>query len=288
MQVSTMETIDRIEAPTAEYFRQNYLIPNKPVIMTGITDQWPARSKWSQEYLENLSGDRSLNISSMNDGDYVRSKSSDMTLAEFFSELRNPSNPDRKLYLGELPFSQYFPELQEDVVIPDYFDETESTPKCFMYAGQALFSQLHFHTFGSALLSPIRGYKKVRLYAPDQTRHLYKYPWYSGNSNMSKTTSLQPDKDIYPNFSNAKYIDVKLCEGESMFIPIYWWHGISNEDFNIAVVIFWGEKMFRRLPPSALLLDYIWDLMKESPEIASGIVRKIMRSTGLSSSNSNS
>lgn len=276
-----METIDRIELPTTKYFREHYLIPNKPVIITGLTQNWPAASKWSPEYLSKLSGDRPINISSMTDGDYTGSKNIKMKMREYIRALENTADMNEKLYLGELPISKYLPELLDDIILPDYFDETEYSPNCFLYIGQYLFSQLHYHTFGSALLSTICGYKKVRLYAPDQTQFLYKYPWHSKNNNMSKTTSLNPDAKLFPKFSNSKFIDLKLNEGESLFIPIYWWHGISNEVFNIAVVAFWGEKLFRRPPPAPLALDYIYDIVRDSPEIAAGIFRKLKRSIGL-------
>jgi len=271
-----MQQIDKIEAPTVEYFIENYLKPNKPVLMTGITDKWPAFAKWTPEYLSELSGERALNVSRMIDGDYVNSVNTDMKLSEYIDALKSSTDKNEKLYLGELPILKYLPELQEDITIPDYFDQTEDDPKCFLYIGQHLFSQLHYHTCGSAALAIIKGYKKVRLYAPDQTRYLYKQPWYSVNHNMSKTTKNEPDEKQFPDFSKAEYVDVKVSEGEMLFIPIYWWHAITNEEFNMAVVTFWGEKLFRRKPPAPLALDYLSDVAKDAPEIASGVFNKII------------
>jgi Cupin-like domain len=279
-----MDTIDRIEAPTIEFFIENYLKPNKPVIMTGVTDKWPAFSKWTPEYLAELSGDRPLNITRMINGDYVNSENCDMKLGDYIKELDKMTDDGDKLYLGELPMAQYLPELLEDVNPPAYFDKTEDDPKCFLYVGKSLFSQLHYHTCGSATLCPMHGYKKVRLYAPDQTKYLYKYPWYSVNHNMSKTISNTPDEKQFPKFSNAKYFDVTVSKGDMLFIPIYWWHAITNEDFNMAVVTFWGEKLFRRKPPTPLFMDYVSDVAKDVPDIASGIARKLLRSAGLSAS----
>ncbi len=271
-----MDRIERVDAPSLDYFREHYLEPGKPVILTGITDSWPASTKWSDEYLVDIAGDRALNVTRMRDSNYVGSTSVDLNLGEYIDALKSASKTDDRLYLAELPIEEYLPELLDDIVIPTYFDLTESSPKCFLYVGQSVFSQLHYHIFGSALLSPIRGYKKVRLMAPDQTRFLYKYPWYSENGNMSKTTSLDPDPDTFPDFSEARFIDLELNAGESLFIPIYWWHAITNEAFNIAVVIFWGEKLFNRMPPRDLAMDYLYDLVKESPSNAAGVYRKLM------------
>ena len=272
-----MESIERINNPSLELFREKYLRANKPVIITGFTETWPAYSKWSAEFLSNLSAQRLLNVSSMVNGEYVDSKDKKMTMKDYLHYLREHADSNEKLYLGELSISQYLPELLDDIKIPDYFDKTEDSPQCFLYMGQSLFSQLHFHNCGSATLSPMHGYKKVRLYPPDQTKYLSKYPWYSKNHNMSKTTTLNPDRTKFPAFSKAKYIDVKLSKGEMLFIPIYWWHAITNEDFNIAVVTFWGEKHFRRMPPFPFLMDYLYEVTKESPEIIAAIFKKTKR-----------
>lgn len=269
------DQIERIDAPSLEYFREHYLEPGKPVILTGITESWPASSKWTDEYLVDIAADRALNVTQMSDGNYVESTNVDLNLGEYIDALKSASENGERLYLAELPIEDYLPELLDDIVIPAYFDRTESSPKCFLYMGQSVFSQLHYHIFGSALLSPLRGYKKVRLIAPDQSRYLYKYPWYSDNGNMSKTTSLEPDPHTFPEFSKARFIDLELKAGESLFIPIYWWHAITNEAFNIAVVIFWGEKLFKRMPPRDLAMDYLYDLVKESPAHAAGIYRKL-------------
>jgi len=256
-------------------FRECYLKPGKPVIITGLSDQWPAYKNWNPEYLAKLAGDRLLNVSQMDSGDYVSSKNFKMTLKDYLNKLDSNHETRLKFYLAELPILKYLPELLDDLILPDYFNKTESDPNCFLYVGKGVFSQLHFHTMGSAMLTPLYGYKKIRLFAPDQTRYLYKYPWYSANNNMSKTTELDPDIKIFPEFEKAKYIDLTLNRGEVLFIPIYWWHGVTNEAMNIAVVTFWGEKLFRRMPPFTLILDYLFGILKDSPNITRGVWQKL-------------
>ena len=47
------ESVEREEASslTAERFVQEYEITNKPVIVSGATESWPALSKWNRKYL---------------------------------------------------------------------------------------------------------------------------------------------------------------------------------------------------------------------------------------------
>src|SRR5262249_44799575 len=52
--------IERIPPPSVEVFRREYLEPGRPVIITGLIDDWPARKRWSWEYFDERFGDRRL------------------------------------------------------------------------------------------------------------------------------------------------------------------------------------------------------------------------------------
>jgi hypothetical protein len=43
--------IQRIKKPMALEFYRDYVSANKPVIITGCVDDWPAMTKWTNDYL---------------------------------------------------------------------------------------------------------------------------------------------------------------------------------------------------------------------------------------------
>lgn len=51
------ETIERVENISFDEFRERFEIPNRPVIVRGVVDKWPAFKKWKRAYLEKHFGD---------------------------------------------------------------------------------------------------------------------------------------------------------------------------------------------------------------------------------------
>ena len=50
--------VGRVEYPSAPAFRKRYLDANRPVQISGLTEDWPAMARWSPEYLCSLIGER--------------------------------------------------------------------------------------------------------------------------------------------------------------------------------------------------------------------------------------
>lgn len=253
--------LERTTAPSQEEFERRYLKPGRPVLITGVVDKWLAASLWNPDQLVARVGKNQVPVSVMpRPGDYAGSVRKKMELAEYVASLSRDSQGPGETYLGEVPLAKFFPELMGDVQRPGYFPDEEPINEV-LYMGRRQFSQLHYHPQGSATLCQVYGHKRLWLYPPDQTPYLYKYPWYSDNSNMSLTTSPRPDPTAFPKFSRARSIELVIGPGELLFIPIYWWHAVQNEEFNIAVVFFWYRSTRSRwLPPPGMRAEYFREI----------------------------
>lgn len=253
--------LDVLDAPTPADMAR-FVATNTPVLIRGVVDQWEAFKLWTPDYLANQVGDRPVPVHVMSDGDYARSTSRTMTVTEYLSKL-DAATGEERLYMGEVKLREHLPELLEQLEVPDYF-AGENLMAVALYFGQDLFSQLHYHLFGSAALCQIHGHKRVWLYPPDQTPLLSKYPWYTKNANMSRTTSPAPDPAEFPEFAKAKGIELVVNAGEMLFIPVWWWHAIQNEELNIAVPIFWYQSVRTRwLPPAGMRATYFLELARK-------------------------
>ncbi|XP_030434541.1 bifunctional peptidase and arginyl-hydroxylase JMJD5 isoform X4 [Gopherus evgoodei] len=60
--IKSEEVIPRLHCPSLEHFRENYMIPQKPVILEGIVDHWPCMKKWSLDYLRQIAGCRTVPV----------------------------------------------------------------------------------------------------------------------------------------------------------------------------------------------------------------------------------
>src|SRR5690242_10646587 len=58
--MATVAPIDRIARPSYEEFRDRYLEPRVPVLITGALDHWPAMSRWTFAHIGGAIGDRRI------------------------------------------------------------------------------------------------------------------------------------------------------------------------------------------------------------------------------------
>ncbi|EGG15701.1 transcription factor jumonji [Cavenderia fasciculata] len=105
------ETIDRRSNMTIGQFRQEYLIPNKPVILTDAMDAWKAK-EWTRESLAEFSGDTPFYI---NSGVF-------MTMKEYFAYAAQTTE-ENPMYLFDHYYGENRPEMLDMYSQEKYFDE---------------------------------------------------------------------------------------------------------------------------------------------------------------------
>lgn len=237
--------VERVHKPSFEEFNKLYAKAGKPVLITGVVSQWKAYSLWNPQYFKSFAGERGVPVKRMKNGNYREASSELMTLSEYLALVNNNPVEKDRVYLSEQPVKKILPELVSDYSVPAYIDSKEPLAAC--YIGSHVYSQIHFHPYGKALLCVVSGRKRVKLFAPDQTQFLYqKY-------NFSKITEEPVDLEKYPLYANANYYECEVNAGEMLFFPIYWWHGVDTQEFTSAVVFFWNDsRRLRWSPPPGI------------------------------------
>ena len=56
---STFE-VPRMERPSRREFEERFLFPQRPVIISGAMEGWPARERWTNDYLTEKVGARTV------------------------------------------------------------------------------------------------------------------------------------------------------------------------------------------------------------------------------------
>jgi lysine-specific demethylase 8/hypoxia-inducible factor 1-alpha inhibitor (HIF hydroxylase) len=94
-------------------------------------------------------------------------------------------------------------------------------------------------------LSQFRGTKRVTLFSPGQTKNLYPFPMSHGKMppTFSQPYIDAPDFAQFPRLREAlkNRIVIILAEGETLFMPVGWWHEIEavQSDYICSINRFW-------------------------------------------------
>ena len=94
-------------------------------------------------------------------------------------------------------------------------------------------------------LSQFRGAKRVSLFSPRQSKNLYPFPMSHGKMppTFSQPYIEAPDFQQFPRLAEAleNRIVVILAEGETLYMPVGWWHEVEaiETDYICSINRFW-------------------------------------------------
>jgi len=197
----TSSECERISDPSPEFFFMNYVLKSKPVIITNALNEWPALTKWTNEYLRNRFSDYSVNIKVTPDGEFegcediklweghekaipetvrqkllvedmvvVRPADVRMKFWQFMDLLYSDLNAS--FYLEYTSIKSVLPEMLQDIRNLSFanFFHTAMT-NVWLGNGKTL-GKLHFDPFDN-LMAMISGKKEFIIYDPHHNEDLY-------------------------------------------------------------------------------------------------------------------
>jgi hypothetical protein len=247
--------VGRIEdLPPAVFFKK-YVQGNRPVVIGGVMEAWPARSRWSWDYLAEVAGGCTGEVIVSRNGlypDYVTQPSPmakvEMRFTDFLRRavpaageepLPPVLGPGETYYLyGKSYLLDAVPALRDDLRtpaclagIPEPFQRLWiSTPGCV--------TPLHYD-LSNGFLCQVRGTKQVWLFDPAQIDCLYprgkQFPGLDNLERQSQVDIQHPDYEAFPELRRAAALECTLREGDTLFIPSNWWHEVETLDVSISV-----------------------------------------------------
>lgn len=222
-------TVERRHRPTPEEFRRDFELPGRPVIMTGVTDDWPATRSWGTAAFKQRFGDRRVSVSPQR----ASAKPIEMTMAEFCDHVE--SRPEHPLYLKNWELATGCPELLEDFsILPHFADDwIRALPEdlrpnlLWIYMGPAgAGSPLHVDVgYSAAWNVQVTGRKRWIFFPPDQERYLY-----GGNLD-----AFNPDPVRHRLLRHTTPLEAVVEPGELIYTPSRWWHQTISLEGGISV-----------------------------------------------------
>ncbi|NXB79908.1 KDM8 protein, partial [Donacobius atricapilla] len=234
------ELVPRLRCPSLEHFRDNYLIPQRPVVLEGVMDHWPCMKKWSVDYFCQVAGCRTVPVelgARYTDEEWSQQL---MTVSDFISQYIMEEN--NVGYLAQHQLFDQIPELKEDISIPDYCclgegEEDDITINAWFGPGGTI-SPLHQDPQQN-FLAQVFGRKYIRLCSPQDSENLYPHESHILH-NTSQVDVEDPDLVKFPNFTKAAFQSCILMPGQILFIPVKYWHYVRSLELSFSVSFWWS------------------------------------------------
>jgi ribosomal protein L16 Arg81 hydroxylase len=229
--------VEKREQLSREEFVERYVRGCRPVVITGLARDWPALQRWSPQDLKQRFGHQEVEVQAERTADpqYEVNKLQHrrrVRLAEFVDQVlaAGPSNDHYLTANNELLRRPEFAPLLRDIgSLPDYCDASQLAHSGSFWFGPAgTVTPLHHDTL-MLFHTQVVGRKRWRFVSPLETPKLYNY-----YDVYSPVDIDRPDLNRYPDFGQVKVLDVIVEPGETIFLPLGWWHQVTALDLSMS------------------------------------------------------
>jgi ribosomal protein L16 Arg81 hydroxylase len=230
--------VERRKEVTREEFLENYYSTNTPVVLEDVCDDWPARRRWSPDYLVKRLGEAEVEVMTQRDGD----TRDELNLEQHRTRMRFDDYVSRVLateWSNELYLVANNKLLSEDFAAPLWRDfrldrrylkpDREKSATFLWFGPSGTVTTLH-HDVMNILFHQVDGWKHFILVSPLETHRLY-----NNVGVYSSVDPLAPDLNRHPRFANAQQLQVTLGPGDALFVPVGWWHHVTALEASISV-----------------------------------------------------
>ena len=228
--------IDRRHRPSRNEFLRDYYSTNRPVIITGMMDDWPAMRKWNLDYFALKFGDREVDVQmGRTTGANYETEQEKYTrrirFGEFIEKVRTAGETN-DFYLTAKNNSSnrmVLPELWDDIVqIPEYL--SNKNPGGFFWMGPAGTITPFHHDLTNNFMAQVIGRKRLKIAPswdmPLMLNHLHCFSRVDGRS-ISPAPS--------PPLEEPQILECILNPGEILFLPIGCLHFVQGLDISVTV-----------------------------------------------------
>ena len=228
--------VTRVENISKKEFIEQYYKPQKPVLIKGLTKNWPAYEKWTLDYIQERAGEQTVPLydnEPAKGSENVYAPKKEMKLADYIEILKTQPT-DLRIFFYEI--LKKMPELLDDFEYPDiglkFFKKLPALffgggkSKVFMHYDIDLPDSMHFH---------FDGHKSVTLFSPEQTKYLYRVPY--SIHNLEAIDMDNPDFEKYPALKYAQGIQADMKHGDALYMPSGYWHYIKYLDGGFSMTL---------------------------------------------------
>ncbi len=226
-------SIDLLVAPTAAQAR-SYYARERPVLLRGAVDHWPARAAWTKEGLR-AAPDRSVHVASRPPGPpadpgdaYAYHRDPVQTSFHAFLDkaFADPPGDGLAWYLRQVPLGDH-PDLAANIGAPPFVVQ-DVLAKNLWIGSAGNVTPAHYDTEDN-LHVVLSGEKHVTLLSPRHSADADPYPAFDRRANFARRDITHHPRRFF----------VRVLPGDVLYIPIYWWHHVETVQAGAAVNFWW-------------------------------------------------
>jgi Cupin-like domain len=224
--------IERRHKLSRDAFIRDHYSANRPVIITGMMDDWPALRKWDLDYFAERFGDREVDVQLGRnaDGNYEAQRERfrrKMSFSYFIERVRT-SGVTNDFYITASNNSinkGALPELWEDIVqIPEYLNGVAPHNGFFWFGPAGTITPFH-HDLTNLFMAQVMGRKRVKV-SPSWDMPLMRNFFHVYCELDGRGTPPTPQ----PGLGQPQILECILGPGELLFLPIGYSHWVEALD----------------------------------------------------------
>jgi len=232
-----VQSIDRIGAITPEAFREQYLKPRKPVVISGLSKDWPALNKWTWDYFIEIVGKEKVGLYNNTRADAntpVNGYDEEMLFGDYL-EMVKKGPVALRIFLFNI--FKYAPQIVHDFTWPDHLIKgfLKKYPMLFV-GGEGSVAHMHYdidlsHIFHTQFI----GKKRVLLLENNQSPFIYKMPLTVESAANFVGWENGLDETAFPALKYARGYTTVLEHGDTLFMPAGYWHHMQYMESGFAM-----------------------------------------------------
>ncbi len=232
MEINIDRAVQITENISREEFRENYQLPQKPVILRGLWKEYPALEKWTIDYFKKELGQIVVGVYNAADTKADRSTKAPPIKMKFGDYLETITGGPSDLRLFLFNILKHKPELRKDFDYPPITSMYLKHLPFMFFGGKDSVVRMHQDMdFANVFLTQLHGRKLVVLFSPKYSRFLYRYPF-----NVHSSVDVEhPDFDKYPALRFVEGYTCILEPGDTLFMPSGYWHYIKYLEGGYAI-----------------------------------------------------
>ncbi|HEY1165126.1 MAG TPA: cupin-like domain-containing protein [Chitinophaga sp.] len=230
-------TIDRVEKITPEAFKKQYYEPRKPVVITSLSAEWPAREKWTWEYFKSIVGQQTVGVYNnerASAGTPVNGADDYIRFGDYLDMIQQ-GPVTLRIFLFNI--FQHAPQITKDFTWPEHLAKglLKKYPMLFV-GGAGSVAHMHYdidlsHIFHTQFL----GRKRVLLLENKQSPYIYRMPFTVESAASFVNWHQALDTQQFPALEHANGYTAILQHGDTLFMPGGYWHHMEYMDSGFAM-----------------------------------------------------